>query len=276
MSHKVPIDHNDLIKSGHLSPDSRPTLVGDNQVYACYLTKGGNKYPKFNITTKDDVEKAINAVNINPSLPPKVAELAKYWIKQASVDFGIDPGWDVRSPENLNDRTVSIDDNNHNNITNYGFTLKTATFVMDNPYKIKSACDYFLTNIDYASGSDRHHISGAIVKAAAGYGYTPPPEVVAYSNLSYGNKVEPLLEKRAQATGNEDYKKAYTDLTTVYNHLPPVEFLNIVTSLDKSAGIIDNTIPAYKFFVVDDDGSALSKLASSIKEPLYKKFEEDE
>lgn len=247
------IDYNDLIKSGHISPENKPTPTGADQIYACYIEKDGISLPKFNITTKEDVVKSIEALNVNVDLPDDISKVAKYFVKQAAVAYDIKVDWDTDTPSDIDNRTITLP-SDYVNETIYGFTLKSASIKMDSPAQIKHAEDYFRANVDFCSGGDRHYISQQIVKAAATRDYKPSPEVVAYSNLSYSSdeRINELLDKRAAYAKDPEIKKAYENLKDVRPSIQPLDFLNLVSTLDKTAGINNAYMPAYRFFTIHE------------------------
>ena len=229
----ISLDYDDMLKTGSVAQTEPRIKMGDRK-YAVIIKNAHTEVGKFDITDKESIEESIYALNNNPNIPDDIRKSAAYFVKTAAVFHGIACNLDATpAPHEILVSDIIVKSAEFDDVPMISFADRK--FILSDVETIKRAEEYFLTKRDLYPAIHRINVSRIIVKAAALTSHTPSEVTRAYSEASYGNKVEELLAKKASASHDEKYAEVLSALSKCYNNIPVEEFLDMVESCDKAA-----------------------------------------
>lgn len=230
-------DYGDMFQNGMIKNANMDVLRKTAyDKYAVILQFEGAQQGKFPISDKEEVNESIFAIQHNPKIPSNVVKTAKYFVKQAAANFGIEVPWkDVEKQPHV----ISYD-SFKKEAQSHQFILKIAGSTFDlnmGQNELEDAQTCFLTREQNLSGANTINISRLLVKKAAQSNFVPDNDVKAFALSKYGSRAKNEFDFRINLSRDSRYKESMEKISTVYRDIKPEQFLDLIKRADESISL---------------------------------------
>ena len=226
--------------------------------YALILKQGSNIYRKYPTDSATTTVDSLNQFfNDEPSLSREEAETAGYFLKQASILYGIPLNFTMsRFQKTASSNVIHQIEKMASPVRESHTYALGDRYPIDNAALIKQASDYFDSHWQRFGESDRRLFAKNVQKQASKLGVESSEKIEKYASDSFSYDLPYHLRKRARLAG-PDGATAYEKMEEIIKKASVDDYIVVLRKLDEKYGLT----PYYNCSIDDPTTAVLEKSA---------------